>query len=266
MIASHHDVNNLALTKAKFPEKHSGLQFDKYFNRWTVSTDYQDWSIGNPDDKSSEKLAWLNDFIKQYNYDKALSESYLKRQKRLVETQGGQSQTFKSSSAFVTGLGRNHPLENGFLWHHTLAVPYLAASSIKGMTRAYLEHWADETVDINNLFGSANDNHSQAGSIIFMDAVAETFTLKAHIINPHYSDYYQEKTDANGNLTPPADYLNPVPNFFLVIEKASFCFSVISREQDTKQVTQVLKYVKKALEWLGAGAKTAVGYGRFSED
>lgn len=37
----------------------------------------------------------------------------------------------------MTGLGRQHPLENGFTWHPTLGVPYIPGSSLKGLLRAW---------------------------------------------------------------------------------------------------------------------------------
>jgi CRISPR-associated protein Cmr6 len=34
-------------------------------------------------------------------------------------------------------------VENGFLWHPTLGVPYLPGAAVKGLVRAYVEHWDD---------------------------------------------------------------------------------------------------------------------------
>ena len=71
--------------------------------------------------------------------------------------------------------------------------------------------------------------------------------------------------------TAPADWHNPVPVPFLVVKKNThFRFLIAPRltgnaEGDAQaklDVVQAMKELKEALEWLGAGAKKAVGYGR----
>lgn len=87
--------------------------------------------------------------------------------------------------------------------------------------------------------------------------------LAMDILNPHHTKYYQE-----GHA--PADCENPVPNFFLTVPEGSeFTFHVqceTSRLPDTLQ-SRWQELVKAALghafNWLGFGAKTAVGYGVF---
>ena len=66
------------------------------------------------------------------------------RMVRLVEAHGGRWRVFRTTSRFVTGLGRRHPVENGFAWHSTLGVPYLPGSSVKGMVRAWTRLVAPE--------------------------------------------------------------------------------------------------------------------------
>ena len=192
----------------------------------------------------------------------------------------------KLKSNFVTGLGREHPVENGFAWHHTLGTPYLPGSSVKGMVRAWAEVWQkwsnkpeDEMSDeekaeverfkkaeLKRIFGSeSNDDKAfQVGSVIFLDALPTTSVqLKADIMTPHYTDYYEGKS-------PPADWLSPTPIPFLVVEAgASFVFGILPRRNDEKNrddCSRVQAWLKDALCWTGAGAKTAVGYGRFVPD
>ena len=73
----------------------------------------------------------------------------------------------------------------------------------------------------------------------------------------------------------PADWHNPEPVPFLVVKQGTdFNFMVAPRttgntETDAvilAELPRVMAELKNALEWLGAGAKTAVGYGRMKED
>ncbi|MDQ7005477.1 MAG: hypothetical protein Q9N67_11390 [Ghiorsea sp.] len=52
-----------------------------------------------------------------------LLESFAKRQQLLLDTQGGVSMAMTTDWHFVTGMGNNHPIENGFAWHPSLGVP-----------------------------------------------------------------------------------------------------------------------------------------------
>jgi len=112
------------------------------------------------------------------------------------------------------------------------------------------------------------------GKVWFFDAFP-TFApqIKVDIMNPHYGDYYPEKKKGQPNLTPPADYLLPVPIPFLTVEGCSFQFIIGIKEKDSneniqsgkfkgdKPLDMAEKYLKEALTEHGIGAKTAVGYG-----
>jgi CRISPR-associated protein Cmr6 len=80
------------------------------------------------------------------------------------------------------------------------------------------------------------------------------------IMNPHYAPYYEDKSK------PPADYYSPRPIFFIAVAHGSkFRFSIAPRTSDVtiNDVCEGLNLLQQALENLGAGAKTAVGYGYF---
>lgn len=96
--------------------------------------------------------------------------------------------------------------------------------------------------------------------------VDNNIKLNFDIMNPHYSDYYDGKC-------PPADYLDPKPIPFIVVEDTDFKFRfAIKSENDTDfGNSQILnnttigdfirsKIVESFSEY-GLGAKTAVGYG-----
>ena len=119
-------------------------------------------------------------------------------------------------------------------------------------------------------------NSDYMGSVTFFDAFPNNLngnTVKIDIMNPHYGEYYSD-TD---NKKPPADYYNPVPVNFLTVQDTEFQFVLGIKEDKNETIadfdgvnTDTLlniaeKYLKEALKEMGVGAKTAVGYGYFSE-
>jgi len=118
------------------------------------------------------------------------------------------------------------------------------------------------------------------GSLIFFDAFpTHAPAIKEDIMNPHYPKYYTGEE-------PPADYQSPVPIPFLTVENTSFQFLIgfkplpglenatvsgpIARQLGAQDAELSLleagkRWLLKALTEHGIGAKTAVGYGFFSE-
>ena len=63
------------------------------------------------------------------------------------------------------------------------------------------------------------------------------------------------------------DWHNPVPVSFLVTTDSRFLFAVAPRtSQAAEAAREAMENLKQALAWLGAGAKTASGYGHMSFD
>ena len=115
------------------------------------------------------------------------------------------------------------------------------------------------------IFGS----QGQRGMIHFFDALPEgDVQFQKDIMNPHYPAYYKDNSK-----TPPNDCQNPIPIPFLTIEEAAFNFPLIAKPLPVKEGEQrpdpesvlntVQGWLEEALQWLGIGAKTAVGYGYF---
>lgn len=107
------------------PSGNVGLWFDKFCNQWSADP----WTM------KDGKLAWLKT-LEGTHGPEHLAE-VLHRRRLLIDRCGGKHAVFVAESRFVTGLGRSHPLGNGFVWHATLGTPYLPGSSIKGMVRAW---------------------------------------------------------------------------------------------------------------------------------
>jgi len=105
------------------------------------------------------------------------------------------------------------------------------------------------------------------GILRFWDAFPSAdVRLDVDIMNPHHKEYYEGKS-------PPHDSEQPVPIFFLVMKPgALFNFYVELEDRcglldligDWKSL--VSEAYNHAFDWLGFGAKTAVGYGAFKRD
>lgn len=259
---------------------HRGLLFDKFADAWRSDekTTYAfDKGVG-PKKEGAGK--WLGKMAAKCGDPDRLAEACT-RQRRLVTAMGGKPVLLKNSSRFVTGLGREHPLENGFTWHHTLGVPYLPGSSLKGMLRAWYrengswdeakKQWKENSA-IRTLFGShekdENGREYGVGHFILLDMLPTTSPqLAVDIMTPHYGPYYQDES----GQTAPGDWLSPTPIPFLVVEKEQTWQLGLIPRVPQRMVTQdeldeLSTAVIDALQWLGAGAKTAVGYGRFERD
>ncbi len=249
---------------------HAGLWFDKFCDQW--ANDGQSWSMSHKKGSrpsSDPKLDWINTLTGRAIGDKGRIEEYVARLTRLVEARKGTYTVFTTESRFVTGLGRSHPVENGFAWHPTLGTPYLPGSSIKGLVRAWAKTEtgsAGATPDgktVDRLLGSSDGSGSagSVGSVCCLDAVpVKPVKLEADVMTPHYAGWSPSD--------PPGDWLSPTPIPFLVTApETSFLFGIIPRTTDDgADPKQVEHWLREALEWFGAGAKTAVGYGRFARD
>lgn len=267
-------------------DAHRGLWWSRFFDGYSAD-------FGKPGEGENGKFI---EAISRGRYGDANQiESSAKRISRLAENLGGESRCFISQGRFATGMGNDHPTENGFTWHPTLGVPYLPASSVKGMVRGWLEwQWGKDALRVKggnaekrkqllSWFGSEHKDpreceaDQRAGWFVFFDALpTEPVQLAADVMTPHYDKWY-EKGGGNNSSAPdtvPADWHSPVPVPFLTVKKTTMQFAVAVRpglHPDELQLakaalTNVMVVLAEALEWAGAGAKTATGYGRFAPD
>ncbi|MDQ5911223.1 MAG: Type module protein Cmr6 [Pseudomonadota bacterium] len=185
-----------------------------------------------------------------------------------------------SISPFMTGTGMEHPLENGFAFLSPYGLPYLPGSGVKGVLRRAAEElaggiceddageWNLEAID--HFFGReplAGDADAlrNRGALRFWDVFPEPAgnRLCIEIMTPHYGDYYQGKTT-------PHDSGMPNPILFLAVPPGSrFKFFVqcetalLPGPLQKTWKTLLETAFRHAFDWLGFGAKTAVGYGQF---
>ncbi|GIX15055.1 MAG: hypothetical protein KatS3mg118_3014 [Paracoccaceae bacterium] len=258
------------------PGANPGLLWNKFFDGWDKNEDPKQGRSGNRSDAGRKdgsgeafsepaggpaKQAWIGSFARPVGEGDAL-EAAGARVQRLVRALGGRCEDHITTAPFVTGTGLEHPVENGFVWHHTLGVPYLPASMVKGLVRAWAEHWLKhDAAAISRIFGGAADAEG-VGSVIVFDALpTKPATLMAEVLTPHDGGWRQ------GNAPAPSDWHSPVPIPFLVVAPgAQFRFAVAPRPgagTGREDVALFMDWLKEALDWIGAGAKTAVGFGRF---
>ncbi len=177
-----------------------------------------------------------------------------------------------STAPFATGLGNEHPIENGFAFLTPYGLPYLAGSGVKGILRRTMQELRDDGVDgftdeaIDALFGPEEINQpedAKRGALDFWDVFPKPAgdKLVVEIMTPHFGKYYQ------GTETP-HDSGAPVPVSFLAVPaKSQFDFHVVCHttrlpaELVTAWRSLLDAAFAHAFEWVGFGAKTSVGYG-----
>ena len=260
----------------QFDAPNVGLWWTRFYEgftpEWQVETD-------SKKDFIDRTVRWANQ-----GRHAAYAQSLAQRQRSLCESLGGSCVTLETTGPMVTGSGISHPVENGFTFHPTLGLPFLPASGVKGLLRAWVQVWmTHDSVEQRDALvrewfghsGDGRDDKASAGSLLFFDALpCGAVSMGCDVMTPHMGKWY-ESGDAiradNFGQTAPADWHSPVPVPFLVIRKGvKFQWAIAPRRsgdpatavQRQQAVKRALQELKSALEWVGAGAKTAVGYGR----
>jgi CRISPR-associated protein Cmr6 len=237
-----------------------GLLFNKYI----------DWNIKEENSKKiwEKKINIADEILKSFTEQNSFEILKLlkARQERIINDFKAQGYETKKLTLFtdyrlIIGLGGAHVLETGLILHPLYGFPYIPASSVKGLARAYAEIIANASPEeCREIFGSEDKDRmletNREGKVVFLDGLPTKFPkLEVDIMNPHYGDYYQ------GNK-PPADYLSPNPITFLTVASGQeFLFSLFSK--DASLLEKAEKWLIGGLTDLGAGGKTNVGYGYF---
>ena len=288
-----------------------GLRFGMYLPLWGVDsrTGQPLWTTHDLNERTSgprqelrefkdeNKSAALKQALKLGSRDLALMRAVADRQSAAAAVQAATDHLLRldalSTAPFTTGLGNEHPLENGFAFLNPYGLPYLPGSGVKGVLRQAARElhsgdWGDAkgwTEDaITHLFGLESDdgdkNH-QRGALSFWDVLPQLAgdSLQVEVMTPHQSHYYQQRRDArSGDSTTPHDSGQPNPIHFLTVPPGTrFAFHVqcdvpfLARHaKDLAEGGRWQVLLQAAFEhafaWLGFGAKTAVGYGAMSED
>ena len=173
----------------------------------------------------------------------------------------------------IIGLGGEHVLETNMTLHHIYGIPYIPGSAVKGVLRHWWFQELQEEKEFINDKGEVDEDEAmkdsdylvylktfgsqkQRGRVKFLDAYPDEVQFATDIMNPHYPDYYS-------GTKPPTDHQNPIPIKFLTVEKTTFRFVFMGKDQTHLDVLK--SRFQDALEIKGVGAKTAVGYGYFRD-
>ncbi len=280
--------------KAASPQNPS-LIFDRFV---------QNWGYTQGKDSEAKKKAWEEIVEVAQKADKNLLQQWNIRWEATVRAAGAETFTMKTGWRFMAGLGSKGSLEVGFAFHR-YGFPILPGSSVKGIARAWglctvaeslaatsqlekldcvlaideeekfnkefakvFSQPGDEAAKLAKNFRTIFGTPGCSGRGVFFDAIPQGHPqLELDVMNPHYSEYYQDKLGKN----PPANWLSPVPIYFLTVAKdCEFTFAVGWRTLRAGNEVDELHLIAK--EWLnaglknlGAGAKTSAGYGYFMD-
>lgn len=332
------------MTKAALPnymDKHlasqeipPGHRFGLYFPVWR-----DDWTKAD-----SEKTIALKKATSLPSASIKLAEALRLRQQAIaLQNEALGYFPAVSTSPFMTGIGNEHPLENGFAFLNPYGLPYLPGSSVKGVLRtaaeelalglygdtegwdmlavwwlfgfdagsamlsqklynidvldeeasrrrqAYqnrvekgdydqdtLERFIEATLakkeqkkykgQLKEFLCNMPGDLSNQGALRFWDVYPESKNLAMDILTPHHGEYFKGKNS-------PHDSEQPNPNVFLTIPPKSqfdfYCSCEIAKlpknllENWQKLLESAFVY---AFDWLGFGAKTAVGYGQMRKE
>lgn len=318
-----------------FKDASPGLRFGMYLalwgiNRRTQEVLWQTYDIGyetrghqqqEREVKYENKVSALADARRLNDTDVRTMKALLARQTQTFDTSADARAalrlTAQSIAPFTTGLGNEHPLENGFAFLNPYGLPYLPGSGVKGVLRQAARElasgewgethgWSDAKIHplmrgegerrkavldknkqpvmlslLDILFGRESahgETDHLRGALAFWDVIPQIKgdSLLVEIMTPHQSHYYQGKTHA-GSATP-HDSGSPNPISFLTVPPGSeFAFHVVCNtahlERHAPELaanegwkTLLTHAFEHAFNWLGFGAKTAVGYGAMKRD
>ena len=237
LITGDIDNFNLKLQKASRLEKDNKGKDKFYF----FKNDYRKDKAGN---ETGHKFM----ILPNYGHVASNFEQICKRQKQQAETLTfNLPLVFSPDWRLIVGIGSASVYEVGMTLHHIYGIPYIPASSIKGLVRTWLiqngwgmeeESEADafqESKLMCDIFGCPEKteygdkpkknkpsyykaNHptiaEKQGDVVFFDAFPMSAPkIEADIMNVHYPDYYKD----DEGRTAPTDFQSPNPIPFLTV-------------------------------------------------
>ncbi|MCL6663372.1 MULTISPECIES: type III-B CRISPR module RAMP protein Cmr6 [Paenibacillus] len=237
-------------------DKYKNVKFGKQKKSYTKQTLVQMIQVAEAAEKRKESML------------KLLESSYYFKILRLKDT-----------SLILHGLGSSHVNESSLTIHPVYGVPYIPASSIKGVVRrwfldALLEGEATNLATNKGIIGVLGralfGSEDGQGIVQFYDMLFyNRLEIKLDVLTPHFGEYY-----ANKEL--PSDTKNPVPNTFYAasVHSVQLMLTVDKRKLATiaselsvlpEPLMEVLSYwISAAFKELGVGSKSSSGYGRFN--
>jgi CRISPR type III-B/RAMP module RAMP protein Cmr6 len=228
------------------------------------------WADKNQLGQHSELLGW---FTARRNV--ALTE---------LSRQGLTVRRFRAEPEWrlAAGLGNKaNPYEIGLSLHGTYGWPVIPATSLKGLAAAWAVASGAGHRDVRRVLGTprldvppapalkynpddserlAGEPPAARGTVCFLDAIpaAKPVDVQLDVLTPHVKPYYDDIATGKNPPRPPAEYHNPVPVKFLTVRGT---FAVDLYGEDPDDVDLAAGWLTEAASELGAGGKTAAGYG-----
>lgn len=251
-----------------FSSASPGLRFGMFLTLWGVNSRSQaklwttydeNYRVAGRDkqerlSKDENKGSALRKAVPLTRADIVRMNAITDRQRAMRASVAGEAMLSLLATAiapFATGLGNEHPLENGFAFLNPYGLPYLPGSGVKGVLRQAARElaggswgdprgWSEDTryslrLDdgkmlplsmLDVLFGrqtEAGDTEHVRGVLSFWDVIPQIAGDKLHVevMTPHQTHYYQ-----NGQS--PHDSGQPNPILFLTVPPGSkFDFHVV---------------------------------------
>ncbi|HHY69083.1 MAG TPA: type III-B CRISPR module RAMP protein Cmr6 [Bacillota bacterium] len=184
-------------------------------------------------------------------------EQWFARWKSCLEESGAKMREAQVLGRMAVGLGTDSVLETSISLHHTIGVPYIPGTALKGVASSFArkrlgDEWLPQAENGSHsiMFG----NTDTAGYVTFFDAMPlpNQSKLFLDVMTVHHPEYYKTGT------TPPADWDNPNPVPFLSAN-GRYLIALAGPEEWVEAAFSILEY---SLESVGVGAKTSSGYGR----
>jgi nucleoside phosphorylase/CRISPR/Cas system CMR subunit Cmr6 (Cas7 group RAMP superfamily) len=227
------------------------------------------------------------DFLRRFAEDvssapaRAAGEGALQALHARFSRAGATGRAFALIAPLCSGLGLEHPSENGFAFDPVLGLPWLAGSGLKGLARAAAAALGEPDVVVEALLGSAVPDGHGAGEATAPGVVrlwgawpGAWPRLRVELISPHHPAYQADQTfryagdlqargrDQRRSLV--ADHTDePVPVSFLALDHSQELIVYLdAMPGQSPDLERVWWWLAVGFEHLGAGGKTASGYGR----
>jgi CRISPR-associated protein Cmr6 len=167
----------------------------------------------------------------------------------------------------AVGAGdRANAYELGLSLHGTHGWPIIPGSGLKGLALAYAR--GEDPALLRAVFGwplphlAPGTVGADAGGVRFLDALPDGAPVTVHrdVLTPHVKPYYDDaiKDIPARRRRPPSEQHNPEVIAFLSVS-GRFAVDLVGTNPD--HVRKAAQWLTEAGDELGAGAKTAAGYG-----
>lgn len=166
----------------------------------------------------------------------------------------------------IHGLGGGHVRETSLTLHPVYGVPYIPATSLKGVVRNwFIQAFCDgdeKQLALHPKGALVFGTQEQRGMVQFHDIfLTNHLTIEPDVLTVHFGDYYSGRKAATDDQR-----TNPVT--FLTVTVSDVDIFITASKYGETSSEELLKeaagWTAQALSELGIGSKTSSGYGYFT--